>query len=183
MKPTQTSTFLSLPHRPGFFSGKFPKQTQCQPSLLILPNGLQNSLPCYTFKRKNSSTWSTVTSISTTPEPCPPVSYCSIIEKPICHLGVCVLRVLGMHGRQPPWPLCWLWLVSVQLPRPTSALGKEFSPQRSFWWWCLCLLACHGTVRNIFTALILFWNSNRKSRTRNYRTLLKEGKGGVITWP
>lgn len=103
MKPTQTSTFLSLPHKPGFFSGKFPKQTQCQPSLLILPNGLQNSLPCYTFKRKNSSTWSTVTSISTTPEPCPPVSYCSIIEKPICHLGVCVLRVLGMHGRQPPW--------------------------------------------------------------------------------
>ena len=150
------STFLSLPQRPGFFSGKFPKLTQCQPSFLILPNGLQNSLPCYIFKRTNSSTWSTVTSISSPPEPCPLASYCSIIVKPICHLGICVPRVLGMHGRRSPWPLCWLRLVSVHFPRPISALGKESGPQRSFWWWCLCLLACHGTVRNIFTALILF---------------------------
>ena len=104
---------ISLPQRPGFFSGKFPKLTQCQPSFLILPNGLQNSLPCYIFKRTNSSTWSTVTSISSPPEPCPPASYCSIIVKPICHLGICVPRVLGMHGRRSPWPLCWLRLVSA----------------------------------------------------------------------
>ena len=115
MRPIQTSTSLSLSLSPASFGGKFPRPIQCQLSLLVLSNGLQNSFPFYIIlKNKLPSAWPTVTSISLTPELCHPPFYCSIIVKPICLLGICTLSVLGIHGRKSPWPFsCFCWLLWI----------------------------------------------------------------------
>lgn len=103
MRPTQTSTSLSLSLSPGSFDGKFPRLIQSQLSLLVLSSSLQKSLPFYIIlNNKLPSDWPAVTSISLTLELCRPPFYWFIIVKPICLLGICALRVLGIHGRKPP---------------------------------------------------------------------------------
>lgn len=115
MRPTQTSTSFSLSMTLRSFGGKFPRLIQCQLSLLVLSNGLQSFLPFYiTLKKKLPSGWPTVTSISLTPELCCPPVHRSIIVKPICFLGICALRVLGIQGRKSPRPFpCFYWLLWI----------------------------------------------------------------------
>lgn len=132
MRPTQTSTSLSLSLSPGSSGVKFPRNsvpTKFSGSLKWLPK-----FPSLLHNSKGQTPlWlATVTSISLTPEPCPLPFYWSIIVKPICLLGICVLRVLGTHGRKS----------SASLPASTGFCGPSLShfgsvegifPQWSFW--------------------------------------------------
>lgn len=127
MRPTQTSSPFSLSLAPGALGGTFPRPTQCQFSLLVPSKGLLDSLPCYIILQdKFPSGWPIVTLIYLAPEPCPPPFYWSIIVQSICLLGICVLRVLGIHGRKSSWPLFLFLLASEDLLCPTPALLKEF---------------------------------------------------------
>lgn len=144
------------------------------------------------LKNKLPSGWPTVTSISLTPELCPPPFYWSIIVKPICLLGICVLKVLGILWRKSPWPFsgfcfCWLLWILWTFPVPLHLCWRNISTVISLAPPILslsALLAYHRTVQNIFMVWILFWNSSRKSRTINYRAVFEiEAKGRMIILP
>lgn len=80
-----------------------------------------------------------------------PFPFIHLIVKPICLLGICVLRVLGMHERKSPRPLFLLLRAAVASMSCSSSAEGHFHgdllapPVLSS-----CLLACHRAGRTLF---------------------------------
>ena len=182
MRPTQTSTSLS--QRLGCFVGKFPRLTLCWPGFPKgppkLPSLLHNSKgqpPLYLASGDLD-----ILNTRTQPSSLLLVYYCEV------SLSSWHLRPEGCgNPRRAVTMASFPASAGFCAPSPSHISSGEGLFTAIFLaplWLCLSLPAWHRIVRNIFMALIfLFWNSNRKSRTKSYRTLLEEGERRMITWP